>query len=160
MQYCSLQHHTLLPLPITSTIGCCFCFGSVSSFSWSYFSTLFQWHIGHLPTWGDHLSVSYVFAFSYCSWGSQGKKTEVVCRSLLQWTTFCHMAKWLSDEALQIDKKRNIIQLFLLTYFIFTKQKDMTVKYEALRLVGAQNATGDEWRNSSRRNKEAEPKQK
>ena len=35
------------------------------------------------------LSVSYHFAFSYCSWGSQGKKTEVVCHSLLQWTTFC-----------------------------------------------------------------------
>ena len=30
-----------------------------------------------------------VFAFSYCSWGSQGKNTEVVCHSLLQWTTFC-----------------------------------------------------------------------
>ena len=28
------------------------------------------------------------FAFSYCSWGSQGKNTEVVCYSLLQWTTF------------------------------------------------------------------------
>ena len=29
------------------------------------------------------------FAFSYCSWGSQGKNTEVVWHSLLQWTTFC-----------------------------------------------------------------------
>ena len=28
-------------------------------------------------------------AFSYCSWGSQGNNTEVVCHSLLQWTTFC-----------------------------------------------------------------------
>ena len=28
------------------------------------------------------------FAFSYCSWGSQGN-TELVCHSLLQWTTFC-----------------------------------------------------------------------
>ena len=28
-------------------------------------------------------------AFSYCSWGSQGKNSEVVCHSLLQWTTFC-----------------------------------------------------------------------
>ena len=28
-------------------------------------------------------------AFSYCSWGSQGKDTEVVCDSLLQWTMFC-----------------------------------------------------------------------
>ena len=24
-----------------------------------------------------------------CSWGPQGKNTEVVCHSLLQWTTFC-----------------------------------------------------------------------
>ena len=34
--------------------------------------------------------MSYLFAFSYCSsWGSQGKNTEGVCHSLLQWTTFC-----------------------------------------------------------------------
>ena len=36
-----------------------------------------------------YLSVSYIFAFSYCSWGSQGKNTEVVCHFLLEWTTFC-----------------------------------------------------------------------
>ena len=30
----------------------------------------------------------YLFVFSYCSWGFQGKNTEVVCHSLLQWTTF------------------------------------------------------------------------
>ena len=35
------------------------------------------------------LSVYYLFAFSYCSLGFQGKNTEVVCQSLLQWTTFC-----------------------------------------------------------------------
>ena len=29
-----------------------------------------------LLTWGVHLSVSYLFAFSYCSWGSQGKNSE------------------------------------------------------------------------------------
>ena len=32
MQYGSLQHWTLLPSPVTFTTGCCFCFGSVSSF--------------------------------------------------------------------------------------------------------------------------------
>ena len=32
MKYCSLQHLILLPLPVTSTTGCCFCFGSVPSF--------------------------------------------------------------------------------------------------------------------------------
>ena len=30
--FASLQHQTLLPSPVTSTTGCCFCFGSVSSF--------------------------------------------------------------------------------------------------------------------------------
>ena len=32
MQYCSLQHQTLLLSPLPSTTGCCFCFGSIPSF--------------------------------------------------------------------------------------------------------------------------------
>ena len=32
MQYCSLQHQTLLLPPVPSTAGCCFCFGSIPSF--------------------------------------------------------------------------------------------------------------------------------
>ena len=32
MQYCSLQHQSLLSSPVTSTTGCYFCFCSVSSF--------------------------------------------------------------------------------------------------------------------------------
>ena len=36
----------------------------------------------------------------------------------------------------------------------------MTMKDELPRLVGVQYATGEEWRNSSRRNEEIEPKQK
>ena len=46
MQYCSLQHWTLLPLPVTSTAGSCFCFGSVSSFFlelFLYWSSLAYW---------------------------------------------------------------------------------------------------------------------
>ena len=31
VQYCSLQHRTWLPSPVTSTTGCCFCFGFFSS---------------------------------------------------------------------------------------------------------------------------------
>ena len=37
--------------------------------------------------------MSYLFAFSYCSWGSKGRNIEVVCHSLLQWATFCQMSK-------------------------------------------------------------------
>ena len=40
------------------------------------------------------------------------------------------------------------------------RQKDLTLKDELPWLVGAQNATGEEWRNRSRKNEEAEPKQK
>ena len=40
------------------------------------------------------------------------------------------------------------------------RQKDRTLKNELLRLVGAQSATGDQWRNNFRKNEEMEPKQK
>ena len=77
MQYCPLQHWTsitshnhnwvlfLLWLHLFILSGVI----SISPVSSS--------SIGHLWTWGVHLSVSYLFAFSYCSWGSQGKNIEV-----------------------------------------------------------------------------------
>ena len=40
------------------------------------------------------------------------------------------------------------------------RQKDRTPKDEMPRLVDAQYATGDEWRNNSRKNEETEPKEK
>ena len=40
------------------------------------------------------------------------------------------------------------------------RQKNRTLKDELPRSVGAQYATGEEWRNSSRKNEEAKPKQK
>ena len=40
------------------------------------------------------------------------------------------------------------------------RQKDMTMKDELPRSVGAQYTTGEEWRNNSRKNKETEPKWK
>ena len=89
MQYCSLQHRILLLSPVPSTTGCCFCFGLIRSFFLELFlhwSPVAYW----APTYLGSSSFSiYHFAFSYCSWGSQGKNTEVVCHSLLQWTTFC-----------------------------------------------------------------------
>ena len=40
MQYCSLQHQTLLPSSVTATTGCCFCFGSVFSL---FLELFFHW---------------------------------------------------------------------------------------------------------------------
>ena len=38
------------------------------------------------------------------------------------------------------------------------RQKDMTLKDELPSSVGAQYATGEEWKNNSRKNEEMEPK--
>ena len=88
MQYCSLQNWILL-LSITSHIH-----SWVLLLLWlhPFFLELFL-HWSPVAYWapidlGVHLSVSYLLP-SYCSWGSQCKNTEVVCHSLLQWTTFC-----------------------------------------------------------------------
>ena len=40
------------------------------------------------------------------------------------------------------------------------RQKDRTLEDEPPRSVGAQYATGDQWRSKSRKNEEMEPKQK
>ena len=40
------------------------------------------------------------------------------------------------------------------------RQKGMTLKDELLRSVGAQYATGDQWKSNSRKNEEMETKQK
>ena len=41
-----------------------------------------------------------------------------------------------------------------------SRQNDRTLKEEPPRSVGAQYATGDQWRNNSRKNEGMEPKQK
>ena len=72
MQCCSLQHWTLLPSWVTSRTGRYFHFGSIPSFFLELFPHCSLEAIGHLPTWGVHF---LIFAFSYCSWGSQAKNT-------------------------------------------------------------------------------------
>ena len=127
MQYCSLQHQTLLLSPVTFTTGYCFCFGFIPSFFLELFlhwSPVAYW----APTDLGSSSFSILsFCLSYCSWGSQGKNTEVVCHSLLQWTTFCqtsppcpiclgwHHTPWLSFIGL--DKA--VVHMIRLTIFLW-----------------------------------------
>ena len=86
------------------------------------------------------------------SWGSQGKNTEVVCHSLLQWITFlselCTITRpsWMALHGTQEPHEQ------------CEKGKDRTLKNELSRSVHAQYATGDQWRNNSRKNEKTEPK--
>ena len=62
MQYCSLQHRTLLLSPVTSTAGHCFCFGSIPSF----FLELFP-HWSPVSYWAPTDLVSSSFSLlSFC----------------------------------------------------------------------------------------------
>ena len=67
LQYCSLQHQTLLLSPVTSTTGYCFCFGSIPSF---FLELFLLWSVAcWAPTDLGISSFSVPsFAFSYCSW--------------------------------------------------------------------------------------------
>ena len=123
MQYCSLQHQTLLPSPITSTTGCCFCFGCLFIL-FGVISPLFSSSIlGTYRPGAFHLSVSYLFAFLYCLWGSQGKNPEMVCHSLLQWTTFCQNSlPWpvclgMAHSFIELDKA--VVHMISLVLFLW-----------------------------------------
>ena len=68
-------------------------------------------------------------------------------------------------SAQKLNKQNDNIQPCLTAFPILNqsmntmkRQKDMTLKYELPRSVGAQYATGEEWRNNSRKNEETEPK--
>ena len=89
MQYCSLQLWTVPPSPVTSTTGHCFHFGSISSFFLELFLHSSPVAYLALTNLGRSSSGVISLAFLYCSWGSQGKNTEVVCHFLHQGTTFC-----------------------------------------------------------------------
>ena len=87
MQYCSLQHLTLLLSPITSTTGCCFAF-SIPAFFLELFLHWSQEAYG-APT---NLGSSYFSVLSFCLFilfmGFSRQEYWKICHPLLQWTTF------------------------------------------------------------------------
>ena len=89
MQYCCLHHRTLLPSLIICKTRCCFCFDSISSFFLELFLHCSPVAYQTLTNLGSSSFSSYLFAFSYCLWDSQGKNTEVSFHSLLLWAMFC-----------------------------------------------------------------------
>ena len=92
MQYCSLQHRTLLSPPDTFTTKHCFYFGPATSFFLELLVTaLHSSPVAYqIPTdLGDSSSGVLSFCCFILFLGSHGKNTEVSCHFFLQWTTFC-----------------------------------------------------------------------
>ena len=81
-----------------------------------------------------------------------------ICLLLQQNSKYCYSDKmWSSGEGngkpLQYSCLENPMNRM-------KRQKDRTLKDELPRSVGAQYATGEQWRNSSKKNEETEPKHK
>ena len=92
MQYCSLHHWILPSSPNTSTNEHHLRLGPAPSF----FKELLVIALSYSPVvyWApsDLMASSFnvtSFVFLYCSWGSCGNNTGVVCCPLLLWTMFC-----------------------------------------------------------------------
>ena len=84
---------------------------------------------------------------SHAVWGQQDRWV-MVQRSDRMWSTGEGNGKPLQYSCLESPMNSR------------KRQKDRTLKDELPRLVGAQYATRDQWRNNSRKNEGMEPKQK
>ena len=68
IQYCSLQHWTLLLSPVPSTAGYCFCFGSIPSF---FLELFFHWSPVAYWTPNDLRCSSFSVIYFCLCWGDQ-----------------------------------------------------------------------------------------
>ena len=101
--------------------------------------------LANLITWTTALSNS--MKLSHALWGHPrreghgGKVWQNVVHWRREWQTASVFLPWEPHEQ-------------------YERQKERTLKEELPRSVGAQYATGDQWRNNSRKNEQTEPKQK
>ena len=115
MQYCSLQHQNFFLSPVTSTTGCCFCFGFISSF---FLELFLHWSpVAHwTPTDLGHLSFS-VLSFCLFIWFMGFSRQEYwsglpfhspVDHVLLELSTITHLSwvplQGMAHTFLELDK--------------------------------------------------------
>ena len=126
MQYCSLQHQTLLLSPVTPTAGYCFCFGSIPSF---FLELFLRWSPAAIWTPTDLGSSSFsILSFSLfiLFMGFSRQEYWSGLPFLLQWTTFCQTSlpwptrlgwpywAWLSF--IELDKAVVLVWLYWLVF--------------------------------------------
>ena len=121
----------------------------------AFSKSLIQFSVGNCFDHMDHI------------WSQQSDHT--LSNSMKLWAMLCRVTQgiWVMVDSSEKtwstgEGDRKPLQYFCLENPRNTmkRQKDMTLKDELPRSVGAQYATGNEWRNKSRKNEETEPKQK
>ena len=93
MQYCSLQHQTLLLSPVTSTTGYCFCFGSILSFFLELFLGIskLKWTGLNEFNSDDH----YIY---YCGQESLRRNgVAIIADKRVKCSTWMQSQKWQND---------------------------------------------------------------
>ena len=65
----------------------------------------------------------------------------------------------MAHSLIELDKAM-VNMISLMSFQQYEKAKRYDIENELLRLIGTQYATGEEWRNNSRKNDETYPKQK
>ena len=92
MQYCSLQHQTLLLSPVTPTLGYCFCFGSIPSF---FLELFLHWSsvAYSAPTNLGSFSFSILSFYLFILFMGFSRQEYCCCLPFsFQWTTFCQIS--------------------------------------------------------------------
>ena len=155
MQQCSLQHWTLLPSSVTATTEGCFCFGSASSVILELFLYSFPVVYWALLTWGVHLSESLSFGLFILLMGLSRQEYE-------SGLPFPSPVDHILSELSTVTRLSWVVLHGMAHSFIELDKAvvHVTMKDELPRSVGAQYATGEQWRNNSRKKEETEPKQK
>ena len=128
MQYCSLQHWTLLPSPVTSTTGCCFCFGSVFSFFlelFLYFSPVAYWAPTNLGSSSFSVLSFFLFmlfiGFSRQEYWSGLPFTSPVDHVLSELSTMTHLS-WVALQGMAhsfIELNKAVVHVISLTSFLW-----------------------------------------
>ena len=121
-----VSDQTLLLSPVTSTSGYCFCFGSIPSFILELFlhwSPVVYW----APTDLGSSSFSILSFCLFILFMGFSRHAEVVCHSLLQWTTFSQASSpwltrlgWPHREWLSfIELEQAVVHVVRLTSFLW-----------------------------------------
>ena len=127
MQYCSLQHRTLLLSPVISTAGYCFCFGSIPSFFLElllHWSPVAYWAPTDLGSFSFSILSYYLFVlfmgFSTQEYWSGLPFPSTVDHSLSDLSTMT-LPSWVAPQAwlsfIELDKA--VVHVIRLTSFLW-----------------------------------------